>query len=252
MSWFHRFALLVLALFASGCASTYYHTYQEANPGWFPTVPSPGASLHEVLAFLYAPPQADYSRLISKLDVIRLGEGGEQKLDEPQIQAALAGSTGDLVVIANQACRSEVDLKRYAGEKVGWFLLRDGKLLSYDTFEFGHRCVVANDFRPADASAAATEARIAAYAERHFPTSMAHVGEFYRKGLAYLRVERIADAERMLAAGDGAHDVGSRGERRIHFEGPSRSSQVTDAAGVERFRMQLVKALERRRNEAGH
>lgn len=238
-----RLAALALVTFTLGCAPTYYDTYKTKNPDWYGDVPRKGASLHETLAGLYAPPVADYSRFVLKLDVLRLQDGAAAVLGDEEIEAAIAtDEPGDYGVVAALRCQSEYNLQRYMGEKVAWYLLPAGRLDAYDHFDFVDLCTVANEFRPAPQRAAALEGVVVAHRDAHFPKSMEHVAEYYRKGLAYLEVERTEDAVRMLRRGDAAHDVGSRGERHQDYEASTRV-RTLGAADVERLREVLVQKL---------
>jgi hypothetical protein len=147
-------------------------------------------------------------------------------------------------VVATLGCRTEVDLEIYSGEKVGWMLLPAGKLASWDLPEYADRCVVFNAFQPGDASLAGLEKQVAAYRDANFPRSMQHVGEYYQKGLAYVAVGRIEDAEAMLAAGDRGFDVGARGEQNVRFDTP-RGVPTADAAQVTALRRKLASELVR-------
>jgi hypothetical protein len=233
----------LVMLLALGCAANYHDAYKAKNPDGYGEAPTNGASLHEALAGLYAPPTADYRRFVSKLDVLRIAEGGPTKLAPAEIDAAIdAGAADTFAVVATLGCRSEVDLEIYSGEKVGWMLLPEGKLASWDLPEYTDRCVVSNAFQPGDASLADLEKQVAAYRDANFPRSMAHVGEYYQKGLAYVAVGRIADAEAMLAAGDRGFDVGTRGEQIVRFDTP-RGVQLADSADVAALRRRLATEL---------
>ncbi|MGI9433054.1 MAG: hypothetical protein ACR2PQ_12610 [Myxococcota bacterium] len=233
-------ALLVSML---GCAPNYYDTYKAKEPYYFGSGPSQTASLHEVLAILYAPPVADYSLIVAKLAVLRLEEGGPVELSREEIDATLAsGASGDYGVIATLSCQSEYNIKRYAGEKVAWYLLRQGKLTAYDHFDFVDFCAVANEFRAARADTMALEAQVLSYRDENFPKSMEHAGQFYRRGLGYLNAERPDDALRMLQAGDAAVDVGRRGEQHVDKEA-STQIRVSKGRDVEKNRAALVKRL---------
>ena len=77
---------------------------------------------------------------------------------------------------------------------------------------------------------------------------MQHAYEYYQKGLAYLAVGRLADAEAMLAAGDRTFDVGARGEQNVQYEGP-REVSTADRSDIARLRRQLVTQLAAARGE---
>src|SRR5262249_46806904 len=129
---------LVVALLALACASNYYDRYRAQNPEWDGVFPARGATLAETLAGLYAPPVASYSRMIGKLDVLRLGpDGSAIVMTQGEIEGAMAaGDTGDYGVVVTLRCLSEVDMQRYSGEKVAWYVLPHNELGAYDHYDF--------------------------------------------------------------------------------------------------------------------
>lgn len=244
-----RSSIVLAMLLVLGCAANYYDTYTAKNPDWYGEAPTVGAPLHEALASLYAPPVADYRRFVSKLDVLRLADGQATKLSGVEIDAAIeSGAADTFAVVATLGCRSEVDLQVFMGEKVGWMLLPGGELASWDLHEYVEGCAVHNAFRPGDPSLALLEAQVAAYRDAHFPRSMQHAHEYCQKGLAYVAVGRIADAEAMLAAGDRTFDVGARGEQNVQYEGP-REISIVDSSDIARLRRQLATQLAEARGE---
>lgn len=244
-----RWITILLALSWLGCASNYYDTYKASHPDWYGAGPTPGASLHESLAIIYAPPVSDNRRFVSKLDVLRLTDAGPVRLTGPEIETAFSsGARETYAVVAMLTCRSQADLQVFVGEKMGWMLLPDGKLAAWDLPEYADRCTVFNNFRPADPPLADLEARVVAHRDAHFPRSMQHAGELYRKGLAYLAVGRIDDAEAMLAAGDQSFDVGARGERPMDFD-TLRGTPVSSASEIANLRRKLASELLARQPE---
>ena len=243
-------ALAPLVLLALACAGSPYDTYKARNPDWRGEAPTAGASLHETLAGLYAPPVAGYSRFISKLDVLRLADGKATLLSEAELDAALeSDAPGDYGVVATLGCLSKVDLQRYRGEKVAWYLLAGNRLVAFDHFDFVDRCVFFNQFQPAGPEQGALERLVTGHRDASFPRSMEHAGEFYRKGIAYLGARRPADAAVMLEAGDRAFDVGSRGERRVDFENAPRALREMQSEEIDALRKELAAGLAR--SEAG-
>ena len=249
-----RVSLVVPLALALGCAANPYDTYKAKNPDWYGEAPTAGASLHETLAGLYAPPVAGYSRFVSKLDVLRFDGGRAVVLTQAQLDEALAtDAAGDYGIVATLGCLSEVDLQRYHGEKVAWYLLPGNRLAAYDHFDFVDRCAVSNAFRPEDAERAPLERAVVAHRDAKFPRSMEHAGEIYVKGIAYLGAKRPEDARAMLEAGDRAFDVGSRGERHDDFENAPPTLREAKSKDVDLARQRLVEGLARadaRRTEA--
>jgi hypothetical protein len=243
-------ALVVsLVLAASlGCAGNYYDSWKAKNPDGMITTPSAGISLHEVLASVYAPPVADYSRFVGKIDVLRFPGGQAVVLTEQEIDAVIAeDAKGDYAVIALVRCLSEVDMQRYGGEKVAWYVVDDGGLAAWNHYDFSDNCMVSPDFRPAsgkDATLVTYERATTAYADANYPAGMGHVGEYYMKGIVYAGAGRLDDAKAMLAAGDGTVDVAQRGERHEDLEGSRAKPRTIRSADIDAIRERLVKLLE--------
>lgn len=241
-----RVSLACLAVFSLACASNPYDTYKAKNPDWYGEAPTAGASLHETLAGLYAPPVASYSRFVQKVDVLRLADGGATLLGKAELDEVLAtDAPGDYGVVATLRCLSEVDMKRYEGEKVAWYLLEGNRLVAYDHFDFVDRCTGRNAFQPASGDRVALERIVLAHRDASFPRSMEHTGEFYLKGLAYLGAKRTEDAEAMLRAGDAALDVGQRGERHVDYENAPAGIAQLRSKQIDEIRERLVEGLKR-------
>jgi hypothetical protein len=239
-------ALAPLVLIAVACAANPYDTYKAKNPDWHGEAPTAGASLHETLAGLYAPPVAAYNRFVSKLDVLRLEDGKATLLTEAELEAVLeSDAPGDYGLVATLVCLSEVDLQRYHGEKVAWYLFAENRLVAFDHFDFMDRCAFFNQFQPAGPEQEALERPVTAHRDASFPGSMEHAGEFYRKGIAYLGAKRPADAAAMLEAGDRAFDVGSRGERHVDFENAPSTLREMKSPEIDALREALAAGLAR-------
>src|SRR5262245_55912653 len=108
---------LALALASAGCGGgNYYDSYKAKNPDAFLGTPMAGATLHEVLASVYAPPIQATTIFVSKLDVLSLAGGQARLLTPAEVDAAVAGdASGDYGVVVLVRCLSEVDMKRYGG-----------------------------------------------------------------------------------------------------------------------------------------
>jgi hypothetical protein len=239
---------LVLALLVTACGGNYYDSYKAKNPDAFLGTPVAGATLHEVLASVYAPPIVATTLFVSKLDVLDVSDGQARLLTEAEVDAAVAGdAAGDYGVVVLLRCLSEVDMQRYGGEKVAWYLLQDGKLVAWDQAEFLDRCIFRNEFFPAKGELVATEKRITAYRDANFPTSMAHTGEFYVKGLFYVGADRVEEAEAMLKAGDEALDVGSKGKGHVDMENAPQQVRQGREPQFQQARQALVDAIARKK-----
>ena len=239
---------LVLALSAVACGGNYYDSYKAKNPDAFLGTPMAGASLHEVLASVYAPPIVATTLFVSKLDVLDVSGGQARLLTQAEVDAAIAGDTaGDYGVVVLVRCLSEVDMQRYGGEKVAWYLLQDGKLVAWDQAEFVDRCLFRNEFFPAKGELVATERRITAHRDANFPTSMAHTGEFYQKGLFYLGADRLDEAEAMLKAGDEFLDVGGRNKSHVDMENAPNQVRQARESQFQQARQALVDGIARKK-----
>jgi hypothetical protein len=242
-----KLALLVLLGSAVGCAGNYYDSWKAKNPDGMITVPSIGSSLHETLASVYAPPVADYSRFVGKIDVLRFEGGSAVAMTPNEIDLAIAdGAKGDYAVVALVRCLSEVDMQRYGGEKVAWYVLEDGGLVSWNHYDFNDNCTGSVDFRPAKAAETervAHERAAAAYEEANYPAGMGHVGEYYLRGLRYLGADRIDEAKAMLAKGDATVDVAQRGERHEDYEHTAAKPRVVKSAEIDAMRDRLAKGI---------
>ena len=239
---------LVLALLVTACGGNYYDSYKAKNPDAFLGTPMAGATLHEVLASVYAPPIVATTLFVSKLDVLDVSDGQARLLTEAEVDAAIAGdAAGDYGVVVLLRCLSEVDMQRYGGEKVAWYLLQDGKLVAWDQAEFLDKCLFRNEFFPAKGELVATEKRITAHRDASFPTSMAHTGEFYQKGLFYLGADRLEEAEAMLSAGDEFVDVGSKGKEHMDMENAPRQVRQAREIHFQQARQALVDGIARKK-----
>jgi hypothetical protein len=239
-------APLVLA-FLLGCAGNYYDSFKAKNPEAVLTTPSNGISLHETLASVYAPPIADYSRFVGKIDVLRFDGQEAVVMTAEEIDVAIAeDAKGDYAVIALVRCLSEVDMKRYGGEKVAWYVLDDGGLAAWNHYDFMDNCVGSADFRPAkgaNATLVTYERATLSYADANYPAGMGHVGEYYLQGLAYVGADRLEDAKAMLQKGDATVDVGQRGERHQDYESTSAKPRVVKSAEIDAIRERLVQRI---------
>jgi len=242
-----RFTSIILAAVGLGCASNHYDTYTEGMVGWTPIGLTGGIGLHEALASLYAPPMGDYRRLISKLDVLRIdATNGLEKLGEQEVAAALEDFSGNYAVVATLDCRSSAGLERFYQQKVAWLLIRAGELVSWNSVEFADACVVISHFHPGPRELAELEREIEAYRDRNFPRSIVHTEQLYLMGLAYVAVDRIADAQRMLELADTSLDASPRGGL-VRFERPARSVDVLTNSRASRQKLvdAIAEAMER-------
>jgi hypothetical protein len=223
-----------------GCVSNYHDSYTAGHPDWFSTFPDADAGLHETLAGLYVPSEYRHRRSISQLAVVRLTDASVKELSSEEIAVVLDAAPGgdSYGIVATVDCRSEIDKRMYAGQKVEWLLLEEGRLSAWDVHAFGSRCVVGNDFVPAGGSGVSLEQQLVGFRDANFPVSMAHTAEYYVKGLKYIERERLVAAEAMLERGDATMSVSSGSGTR--FARPSEAVDTVDSADEARARADLV------------
>ena len=209
----------------------YHSSWAEANPDWVVTFPDEGTGLHETLAGLQAPTPFDHRLVISKLAVLRIEEDGVEELSPEEVKARLGEPSRsaqlgneDLAIVVNVDCRSKTDMDMYAGQRVSWLLLEAGGLSAWDLHLFGSRCVFWNEFRPAKRDGAGLEDRLRAYRRKRFPAPVGNPGEYYDKGLVYVRQGRLPAAEEMLALGDQSFT--GRSADGVRFSRPSDKVQL--------------------------
>ena len=231
-------SIALLIALATACAGSYYDQYRQANPDWLPVFPDPGASLEETLASLYAPNPTRANVVLRKLQIFRTDVDPWQEIAFDSIRKGTykPSDAADYAVIANFYSIARIELTRLHGEKVGWYLLPDNQLASYDHYVFMD-AYVSNDFRASTANEIDTEKRLVALIAQNYPASMVHVTETYRKGMEYVRTGRLGDAEVAIAAASRAVDV-RRGDCRLprRSQGWCRRGGCSSRSGVPRGR----------------
>jgi hypothetical protein len=235
---------LLLALAALGCAGNYFRSYQKAHPEWVFAFPDETANLEQTVASLYAPTPVGAQLSIRRLDLFRVDTEPWQPIpfDALRSGAFESADEADYAVVADFTCVGQVDLQRYYGEKIAYYLLRRNRLRAFDHYEFVEGCTVANTFVPAPPEGAPLERALQDYVAREFPRSMVHVGELYQKGIVYARLDRVDDAKRMLNAGRASFD--SAGDDKLtEFETPGVRLEVRRGGDVRGLRDQLVREI---------
>ena len=205
----HRVSLLLAcAIAASGCAGNYFRAYQETHPDWAFVFPDRDANLEQTVASLYAPPPIGTQLSIRRLELLRVDTEPWQPIPFEQLRSGAYVSTdeADYAVVADYVCQSRVDLQRYHGEKIAWYLLPGNRLGAFDHYEFIEGCTVSNLFTPAPTEAAELEREVQQHVASEYPLSMVHVQELFQKGVIYARADRVDDAKRMLNEGRAAFD----------------------------------------------
>ena len=236
--------LSVAALLASACAGNYFRSYQKTHPDWVFAFPDTEANLEQTVASLYAPPPIGTQLSIRRLEILRVDREPWQPIafDELKSGRFVSSDEMDYAVVADFTCSSRVDLQRYEGEKIGWYLLRRNRLRAFDHYEFVEGCSVSNTFVPAPAEGAPVERTLQQHIASEYPRSMVHVTEIFQKGVIYARLDRVDDAKRMLSQGLSAFDASSD-VKATEFETPGVHLEVARADDARSLRDLLVREI---------
>jgi len=237
-------SFLVCAIALSACAGNYFRAYQKAHPDWVFVFPDQDASLEQTVASLYAPPPIGTQLSIRRLEILRVDTEPWQPIAFEELRSGRYASTdeADYAVVANYTCRARVDLQSYYGEKVGWYLLRKNRLRAFDHYEFIEACTVSNLFVPAPVEGAPVERALQEHVASEYPRSMVHVGELYRKGVVYARLDRVEDAKRMLNEARSSFDAGGDNPA-TEFETPGVHLEVSRAEDDRSLRALLIREI---------
>jgi hypothetical protein len=235
---------LSLALVLLACAGSYFRDYQKAHPNWDFAFPDEDANLEQTVASLYAPLPLGTQLSIRRLEILRVDQEPWQPIAFEELRSGAYTSTddADYAVVANYHCTSRVDLQKYMGEKVGWYLLRKNRLRAFDHYEFVEACTVSNLFVPAPVEGAEVQRAVEQHIAAEYPRSMVHVGELYQKGLIYARLNRVEEAKRMLNEGRRGFDSGGD-DAATEFETPGVHLEVSRAGDVRSLHDQLVREI---------
>ena len=236
--------LSAAALLAGACAGNYFRSYQKAHPNWVFAFPDNEANLEQTVASLYAPPPIGTQLSIRRLEILRVDVEPWQPIAFEELESArfVSDDGADYAVVADFTCASSVDLKRYQGEKVGWYLLRKNRLRAFDHYEFIEGCMVSNTFVPTPAEGAPVERALQQHIASEYPRSMVHVQEIFQKGVIYARLDRVDDAKRMLSQGLAAFDA-SGDDKPTEFETPGVHLEVARAKDARSMRDLLVREI---------
>jgi hypothetical protein len=239
----HRL-LLACALGLAGCAGSYFRAYQAGHPDWVFAFPDSEANLEQTVASLYAPPPLGTKLVIRRLEILRLDTEPWQPISFDELRSGRYVSTdeADYAVVADYVCDSRLDLQRYHGEKIGWYLLRKNRLRALDHYEFIEACTVSNTFVPAPPDGANVERELQQHVASEYPDSMVHVQELFQKGVVYARANRVEDARRMLQEGRAAFDA-SGDTKPTEFETPAVHIEVGRPADARAMRDLLVREI---------
>lgn len=176
------------------------------------TFPSIGSPLDQVIAGLRARPEADINIILQKLLVFRVDTDPWQEIGEEEALSGTVEAAGTYAVMANRYCMSLGEKDSGQWRSVDWFLLPQNALAAYDYNDLKWQCVSSGLFHPAKGPLGETERQMTDWMSRSFPKGTVTRTGYYQKGLSYLSVGRIEDADKMLAEGGRAlHSGAERG-----------------------------------------
>lgn len=229
---------VVLALLAA-CAPSGYQAYRDAHPGWDGAFPTSDADLTRVFAALAGPPARGHTTTAQQEKVWRL-DAGHWVATDPSAAPASGDSVG---VTALLECVADDGQSPFLTSQQNWYLLREGRLVAWDHHQFTTGCTISDDFSPAKADLAPVEQELLERAGLCRPACAAHAVEYYAKGQAFVRAGRLADAQEMLARGDGSGASGFDARQRFSdSRGPVHASESAPAAAREALVRELDSA----------
>lgn len=204
------------------------------------TFPTIGASLAEVTSGLRALPEANVSIILQKLQIFRIDVDPWQEISEKQARSEGVDPVGTYAVMAARYCRAIGEMVRGEWRSADWFLLERNALAAYEYDRLEWMCAQQQLFHPAGGDLAEKERQVTGWMERKFPKGIAHPSEFYQRGLSYVSVGRIDDAEKMLAEGRAAFDSTTSQKEIYRRTADGHEDMATDTE-----ENMLSKALER-------
>jgi len=172
--------------------------------------PKIGAPLDRVVAPLRERPHADINVILQKLLIFRVDTDPWQEISEEDALSGIADPAGTYAVMANRYCKALGEKQIGMWISVDWFLLQGNALAAYEYDKLEWQCMQSQLFHPAKGSLSETERQVTDWMSRNFPRGGVHPTALYQKGLSYLSVGRIDDAEKMLAAGGSSLEAGMR------------------------------------------
>ena len=98
-------------------------------------------------------------------------------------------------------CRHWNKLRRTETERASWYVFEAGQLHAFDHYEFGDGCGAHNVFRPSPPAEVARERTLVRFVAQRYPRARGTVVEGMEKGLAFVEVGRLDDAEAQYDAG---------------------------------------------------
>ncbi|MCP4007817.1 MAG: hypothetical protein GY725_26845 [bacterium] len=238
------FSIILIAT-AFGCTSNPYYAYRASHPDWFLTLPSAGTSLEETIASLYEPGQGLYNRSVHRLELTEHKNGAWEEIAIEAVDYEAVGDR-DFGIIAHVFCNSP-GAGGGMSETISWYLLKANELVAWSHYDFGDRCSVWNEFRPAVEEAIPLEHALTDR-QRNFSNVYQYTLFIYGQGLALARVGRLEDAELALARGDEFLGMADRNPDGYIAD----RSRLASGDDEKSARSRLVRAIEKARpSEAG-
>jgi len=240
---------LFAALLLLGACANPGTRYLADHPDWTPRAPDQQMDGAEVLALLHVPPAGEFTVTLEETFLSRVEDDIWREIPAREV-ASGAAATDYTVVIGARSCSdwqwmTDEDYVGYqAEERSSWYLLRGDTLIAWDHWNYGPRCVPVNAFRPARGDDLALERTLLRFVAQRFPNPQTPAEIRFDRGVAYLEAGRIAEARRMLKAGDRAIEVLSND--RIHRErGVTRTELQAQEEHLRRRRAELSVAIDR-------
>lgn len=238
--WRGRLAWLGVALAA--CQPSYYEAYRAAHPGFEAQLPRPNSDLEELLASLYAPDaNGSISVEVLRVEILRVDTSPWQPIAFEAIRSGALHSDDaqSYAVVVDWSCTAEVGLQTTKEKRAASYLLPDNRLQAWDHYRFRAGCAVEDEFVAARrGSAAQLEGELASrVAQSRGKTKLGLEGA-YRRGLAYLEVGRLAEAQALARIAEPGFRAAEQ-RARIAIE-RGRSDPLAE---VRRLRARLLRAL---------
>lgn len=153
-----------------------------------------GMSLEQTVAFVRQGSVAGQQRLVVSERALRVDREPWQPLSR------IHPHTGQVAFVVHLYCWLEFDNSEYRGRAASWYLLQDDAVTAMDHYDFGARCSLENEYRPALAEQAALEHELVERYVRDEPELSAF--QLYERGLALANAQRAREARELLERAD--------------------------------------------------
>lgn len=220
-----RFALVIFLMML-----VLPHASAESDePEWFP---APGEDLIVTLDSVHNGRRAGHSVSTRDFEIVRVDVTPWQPVSEQSLRSDGPAAGSMHAVVALQTCRSAQALHSLQPVQRNWYLFSDDHLVAYDHHFYNERCSSRPYFRPAPEELVDTERRLVAWIDEKFGKQRLFAAELYAKGLWYVVVGRLDDAEAMLAAGESglslAVPVATREQRKLLEQAKAINERLRD------------------------